>query len=180
MKRFWFYCFYTYFIFFNKLHRGFNKINPALLLFNTRWAKKKFESRGIIDPHKEFDKTYEDPINGISIRWAEGLLCGLLFLILFNAYLTVNSLFLVYTKDLGTIVIIFCGALSLVFNSIIVFRNNIYLDHFRDFQKIEGKRRKVYSVLVLVITLTTLVYFFMIFNFLTLLNPTITQTQFVP
>ena len=143
-----------------KIHQGLKWVNPVLLLYKTKHAKRKFRKRGTSDPVQELDKYWKDPDKGLSEMYASSniiVLCILFFMsiirlgdifiikqlhIHFNAQLTISAI------------------LSLITNHLLLFRNKIYLDYFESFSKVNNKKRQT---LVIVSTLILLFILFCIF-----------------
>src|SRR5690625_4646193 len=102
------YCIYLMEV---KLHYLSNHINPAWLLLYVPFIKKKWERKNQ-DPVKELNKLYTDKVSGFSIWIAEGILMGVIFLILISSVFLISRIFN-FVENVSIFHFIICVSLSM-------------------------------------------------------------------
>ncbi len=150
------YCIYLMEV---KLHYLSNHINPAWLLLYVPFIKKKWERKNQ-DPVKELNKLYTDKVSGFSIWIAEGILMGVIFLILISSVFLISRIFN-FVENVSMFHFIICVSLSMFICYLYVFKNDKYLDYFEQFEKWPKKRKRKYIILSFFTVLATIAYFFL-------------------
>ncbi|SMO46786.1 hypothetical protein SAMN06265379_101956 [Saccharicrinis carchari] len=169
MKLYWNFIYYLIYKLNYKIHLIFKRINPVLLLYKTKHAKKRFKKRGISDPIKELDKYWKNPDIGLSEMYSSvwiNMLCILFFMGLIRLVnLTLhNNMHVPFNGQLIASVI-----LSLYTNYILLFRKKFYLICFKKFDKMNKTEHTtlfIKSVAIWLLFITIIVVsFFLTINF---------------
>lgn len=131
--------FYMIYRFDFKIHLIFKHINPVVLLhklFNGETKHKEYVKR--------LDDAMEEPQFGVSSMIASGILYGLYFLLVFG---TVNYLsgILKISFNLKFYHFVLMALPSTVLLYFLVFKNDGYLDYFKQFKKISKSNMIVLS-----------------------------------
>ena len=156
MEKFWNLIYYFAYIGDYKLHLLFNKINPVLFFYKLPYAKKHFKIMDV-NPVNDLNKAFLRPDIGISSIRAGGLMMILVFLICLgigNFYIGINRI----RFNIHILPFIVAVAFTLIFNYLLLFRQNKYLNYFKDFDKIKDPIRKRYAWLSFGIILCILLF----------------------
>lgn len=124
------FCFYRLHY---KLHLLANKINPFKYIVKISYIKNKLEAKGVKNIENEINKAFGNKEYGLSITVAGGALIGILF---FFFLAVLNLLIKLLSQDfvLSALHFIFCASLSVALSYFYVFKNDMYLKYFEQFE----------------------------------------------
>jgi hypothetical protein len=148
-----------------RLHLLVNKINPILILYNTKKGKRKFAKRGIDDPVEAFNKVYSDPKNGIGALFSSGFMYALIVLSLSGVFMIKQGALKDVTGLNVKYVVIVSSIISYIINHYLLFRSNRYLKYFKKFTVLNRNKKlklKLYSILIIVFLMSIFVLSFFI------------------
>ncbi|PCH67706.1 MAG: hypothetical protein COC06_10840 [Bacteroidales bacterium] len=137
MERFWNLIHYFIYRADYQFHLFFNKINPILFIYKLPFAKKHFAKKGI-DPVIEVNKAFERPDIGLSSIVSGGAIYGLFFLLCFGI-INLFSGIIQKELDLQLYHFIILIILSIIVNYFLVFKQDKYLNYFKEFEKMPKK-----------------------------------------
>jgi hypothetical protein len=134
MERFWNIVHYFAYRADYKLHLLFNYINPGVLLYKTKFAKKRFESFGIDDPIKYWNDAVKRPDIGLSSIVSGGLMGGLIGFIGFGIFLCYEGI-VKRMDDITPLMFIVIMIPPFIINYFLLFKKDKYLKYFKEFDK---------------------------------------------
>ena len=152
------YCIYLMDV---KLHYLFNYINPGMLILYVPFIKKKWERKNQ-DPIKEWNKFYIDKVHGFSIWRAQGIVGGVIFLILISSVFLISRIFNFY-ENISKLHFMICAGLSMVISYLYVLKNDKYLDYFEQYEKWPNSQKRKYIIISFLVVLASVACFFMSF-----------------
>lgn len=135
------YCIYLMDV---KLHYLFNYINPGMLILYVPFIKKKWERKNQ-DPIKEWNKFYIDKVHGFSIWRAQGIVGGVIFLILISSVFLISRIFNFY-ENISKLHFMICAGLSMVISYLYVLKNDKYLDYFEQYEKWPNSQKRKWII----------------------------------
>lgn len=136
------YCIYSIHY---KLHLLADKVNPFWLVAELPFLKRRYEKLGI-DIHKEVNKAFSDKRNGMSMMAAGGVLFGILFLFLMGVchlLIQIMNLDIVFTVPYFIVFTL----ISFIVCYFYVFKNDKYLQYFKEFEKRPKAKKNQYTYL---------------------------------
>ena len=157
MKRYFNMMFYLIYKLEYKFHVLFRKINPAVLIHKLVSSK---------DKHEKYIKTLDEAMgnskDGVSSIIAGGFLYGLYFLVFFSIFIFFTGIFKV-NFSLTILHGFLIAVPSFVLLYYMVFKDDLYLSYFKEFEKTpKSKMRKLsflYFLNVLLILLLVILSF---------------------
>ena len=152
MERFWNLIYYFAYKGDYKLHLLFNKINPIGLLYKLNFSKSRFVKMGVDNPIKELNKSFKKEDAGISSFRAGGLMILLVALFCFGmGFIYVGALRIsCFNSNIFIIVL----PITLLFNYFLLFKNNKYLEYFKEFEKMDRSNKKKWAWISLLVILS--------------------------
>jgi len=143
MERFWNIVHYFVYRADYKLHLLFTKINPFTLIHKLPFQKRLYERKGI-DIRNEINEAFKRPDIGLSSIRAGGFMNILVFLICFGLVNFLCGLSQVSIRLRLYHFVIFIIA-SLVVNYFLLFKQDKYLDYFKEFEKMSHTEKKKWA-----------------------------------
>jgi len=161
------------FIWFKHAHSIFNQLNPITYFFKIPIVKNFYAKRGISDMNKFADEVvFNDREKGIIIIWA-GVQIGGIFIFIEYAIFNIvqgcigksliNQIW--ENKVYASLFVIMLLSAAGLFNYFVVFRNDMYLKYFNEFEKLPKKSKRNYgwlSFLAIILILVFLVFSFVL------------------
>ena len=164
------YCIY---LFFNNISNLMNYINPLYYFLKIPSVKRFYAKRNIDDMHGAIRNVVNNPSTGINSVQAFGLLGGLLVLLLMGIYNTCQLFFTVSISDWifsnttnSLEFLCFTIAPALLINYFVVFKEDRYLEYFKEFEKIDAHQIKKYYVISLITVIFIFSFFLVSFKFI--------------
>jgi hypothetical protein len=143
MERFWNLIHYFVYIGDYQIHLLFNKINPVFYFYMLPFAKKHFKKKGI-DPLIEVNKSFKKQDLGISSIRSGGLMILTIILLCFgigNLYIGIYRIR--YNVSIYPFLLVL--TISFAINYFLLFRNNKYLQYFKEFEKMERAKKNKWA-----------------------------------
>ena len=133
---------YSIYLMHYKLHLLSNRINPFRLIHKLPFQKRRNQELGInID--EEINKAFQNREYGLSTLVSGGGIIGIVFLLLMSLALTVVKL-LNLNIELNDFFFIGFGLISFILCYYLVFRKDIYLEYFSEYEKWNRQEMKKY------------------------------------
>jgi hypothetical protein len=149
-----------------KLHSLFNKINPALLLFKIPSVKKRMKDNdGIENPTEWLDNLWTDKKDGFSLWYSGGWLIGIVALAFIG--LGIIAIKIINLKlILNESYFISLGIISYIICYFLVFKNDMYLKYFEEFENWTTKEKRLnilssfgFILAIIILFFISLLYF---------------------
>lgn len=148
----------------SKRHIFFNKLNPFVLIGRIPAVKKKFEEQGTT--HLEVtNKIWEDKRYGFSIMISGAGLVIVLFFIIMGVFDILNSIFKHPIKSSESPFLI-CAIVAYIICHFTVFKDDKYLNYFRQFSKWTKRQKWKYGLFSFVFVVGSFALFFYSFKFI--------------
>jgi len=133
-----------YFIYeaYYSLHLFSNKLNPFRLIHRLPFQRRRYEKLGI-DIEQEINKAFGDKENGLSIIVSGGAIVGIVFFLILALVILLKQLLNIdLTLEINHFV--FIAILSIIPCYFSVFKNDRYLEHFKEYKKWSKTEKKKY------------------------------------
>jgi uncharacterized membrane protein len=133
-------------------------------LFNVRKIKDSYAEKGIFNPKEQIANALNDPIYGIRIMFAGAAMNILTLLLLFGVYNLFKVLGVLQKGKLSITAIIIIILTSLAVNYFLIFKDDSYLDCFKEYDEMKKKSRIknfIISILVCILIFSFSVLMFL-------------------
>src|SRR6185437_14309258 len=163
---------YSVYLFFTNLFTLMNYINPLYYILKISSVKRFYSKRGIDDMQGLTKTVVNNPKVGINSIHSGGLMGGLIVFLLFGIF---NYSQVLFSASLGDWVfsnqtndILFLSGLiipSLLFNYLILFKRNKFLEYFKEFDTMDASKKTKYYCMSLIVVLFIISFFIVSFRF---------------
>jgi hypothetical protein len=161
---FWNVVHYTIFLSFTNLYTIMNFINPFWYISKISSVKRFYQNRGVYDIQKQTKSAFNNPKTGINSIHSVGLAGGLIifFTIGILDYCKLTPFIIDWTfrsnaNLILTLLILILPPIAI--NYLALYRNNIYLDYFEEFNMWSTTQRRKYLWLGAITIVFILVFF---------------------
>jgi len=150
---------YSIYLMDRKLHYLSNKVNPLLFIFKIPFFKKVAKKNNE-DLFEIYNNTFTDKRSGFNIWVADGILMGVIFVILISSFTVISRVFNLYDY-VPKFYYITCAGISMFIGYLYVFKKDKYLDYFEKYEKWTKKEKRKYVIISFLVIIATIAYFFM-------------------
>ena len=126
-----------------KMHFAFNKVNVFLLLYKIPFIKKRMKKRyGIENPLEYYNDFFLNKEHGFSQNSVFGAFFGIILGMLLTFCIIANNLFQL-NVGFEPYYIIILGIIAYIISHFLVFKNEIYLDYFEEFESWSPNKKRM-------------------------------------
>lgn len=137
---------------------------PIRKILGGKNLSEKYRRRGVENPAEIITETLNDPKYGVRVILAGGAVNIFMFFIIYSFYNLLKAL-KILDIDLTLIhYFILCG-MALALNYVMLFKNDKYLEYFKEFAEMTSKKRNKYAwlsfltlVVICIITVLSFLY----------------------